>query len=445
MQQRRDILLPVETSNRELDAKLLLGLFAAEAGYRCHLGTLTKIQAPGFPPSIYVSKSVRFAKAVKLMSGLGHIVISWDEEGLARFKDEAHGARIEAEALRLPRLLLSWGPSNSRLWRAHPLYDGRPIIETGNPRVDLLRDEMRPLHQPKCAEIRARYGDFALLNTNFGLVNHFRPGGRRAKVGGTSHDPEAFIRFRRGAEEHKRRLFRAFLGSLPVVAEGIKPFVLVIRPHPSEDQAPWIEAARGISNIAVVYDGPVIPWELAARCLIHNGCTSAIEASVLRVPALAFRPHESEEFDVALPNALSEQFATPDGLAERAREILSAAGKVPDNGVYGPLLRDNVAALEGPFACERIVAALGDGLGDSSSSPVFPLFSELRAYGKFLYRKARRAVSKDRRNYEEHKSRADHFTLADVAARMALMAGALGRFRDVQVKEHSPGVVTLYQ
>ena len=43
------------------------------------------------------------------------------------------------------------------------------------------------------------------------------------------------------------------LGSLPVVAEGIKPFVLVIRPHPSEDQAPWIEAARGISNIAVVF------------------------------------------------------------------------------------------------------------------------------------------------------------------------------------------------
>ena len=444
MQTRRDILLPVETSNRELDAKLLLGLFAAEAGYRCHLGTLTRIQAPGFPPSIYVSKSVRFAKAVKLMSGLGHTVISWDEEGLVRSDDKTHGSRIEAGALRVPRLLLSWGPSNSRLWKNHPLYDGRPIVELGNPRVDLLRPEMRSLHEPKAAEIRAKYGDFALLNSNFAAVNHFQPGGRRSKVGGKSHDPEAFLRYRRGMEDHKRKLFDAFVASLPVLAEGIRPFRLVVRPHPSENHAAWIEAARGLGNVSVVYDGPVIPWELAAGCLIHNGSTSAVEARVLGTPTLAFTPHESEEFDIRLPNSLSEQFATPQGLAERTRAILSGTAEVPDGPTYDAVLRDNVAALDGPFACERIVAALGDHLRNGSGT-AHPVAGRLRAYGKYIYRHARRALSPERRNYEAHKSRADDFTIGEVAAKMAQMGAALARFRSVRVKDHSPGVVTLYQ
>ena len=195
-----DILLPVETSNRELDAKLLLGLFAAEAGFRCHIGTMSRIQAPGFPPSIYISKSVRFAKAVTLMAEFGHAIVAWDEEGLARFNDDVHGARIEPEALRLPRLLLAWGRSNAELWRKHPFYDGRPIVESGNPRIDLLRKELRPLHRQKADELRARYGNFALLNTNFAMVNHFKPGARRTKIGAKSQDAEAFRDFRRGAE-----------------------------------------------------------------------------------------------------------------------------------------------------------------------------------------------------------------------------------------------------
>ena len=124
-----DILLPVETVSRELDGKLLLALFAAEAGFRSHIGVMSLIQQPGFPPSIYISKSVRFAKRVQLMRGLGHVIAAWDEEGLARFNDTVHSARIEPEAFNLPSLLFSWGKSNSDLWRRHPSYHGTPIID----------------------------------------------------------------------------------------------------------------------------------------------------------------------------------------------------------------------------------------------------------------------------------------------------------------------------
>ena len=198
-----DILLPVETTARELDAKLLLALFAAEAGFAAHIGTLGAIQSPGFPPSIYLSKSVRFTKSVRIMVGFGHAVVAWDEEGLVRFKDDKHGNRIEKGALQIPNLLLSWGPDNARMWKAHAFYNGRPIAETGNPRIDLLRPELRTLYERAADDLVGRFGDFALLNTNFAIVNHFRPGGRRIKASKNSHNSQAFIEFREGLENHK--------------------------------------------------------------------------------------------------------------------------------------------------------------------------------------------------------------------------------------------------
>ncbi len=436
---RSDILLPVETSSRELDAKLLLALFAAEAGFRCHLGPMSRIQAPGFPPSIYISKSVRFAKPVKLMADLGHTVVAWDEEGLARFPDAVHAARIEPEALRLPRLLLAWGHSNAELWRRHPLYDGRPVIESGNPRIDLLRPELLPLHRDRADDIRDRYGRYALLNTNFAMVNHFKPGGRRTKIAAGSHDAETYSGFRDGVEDHKRKLFAAFLKALPVIAESLHPHRLIVRPHPSEDQAPWFAAAAGIDNITVIYEGSVVPWQLAANCLIHNGCTSAVEASVLHLPALAYRPIENPAYDLALPNALSENFSDLSVLCKRANELVAGTPSRDEAAPYGPILRDNIASLDGPFACERIV----DALGGVTTQAAAPIQVRVAAMARYAWRKAGVALSPERKRYQDHKAQASDFDLEDIRQRAAKMGKALGRFHDVVCSETSPGLVTV--
>jgi surface carbohydrate biosynthesis protein len=437
-----DILLPVETVARELDAKLLLALFAAEAGFRCHIGVMSRIQSPGFPPSIYVSKSVRFAKQVRLMRNFGHTIVAWDEEGLARFNDTVHSARIEPEAFRLPRLLFSWGKSNSDLWRRHPFYDGTPIADTGNPRIDLLRPELHGLYDAAVSDLRRRFGTFALFNSNFGIVNHFKAAGRKAKVGAQSHDAGAFIAFRRGVEAHKRRIFEAFLDAVPVMAQRFAPHHLVIRPHPSEDHAAWHRAAAGLNNVSVVYEGPVVPWQLAARCLVHNGCTSAVEAAVLRLPALAYRPVSDAEFDIALPNALSENFTDIHDLCARARQHLDGEDRRDGSSPYPPLLRDNIASLEGPLSCARIVAAL-DALRRAGGDLDQPLSRRLSAHGRHAYRRIKHLLARDSRRYEQHKSSAGEFTPDGIAARARPMAEALGRFGSLRFIPRAPGVVTI--
>ena len=437
-----DILLPVETVARELDGKLLLALFAAEAGYRCHIGVMSRIQRPGFPSSIYVSKSVRFAKQVRLMKGLGHTIVAWDEEGLARFNDSVHSARIEPEAFALPALLFSWGKSNTDLWRNHPYYHGTPIADTGNPRADLLRPELHGLYAEAVGVLRQRYGSFILLNSNFGIVNHFKTAGRKAKVGSKSHDAKAFLAFRKGVETHKRQIFEAFLAAIPEIAKSLRPHRLLTRPHPSEDHAAWRKAAEGLDNVSVVYEGAVVPWLLAAKCLVHNGCTSAVEAGVLHLPALAYRPVSSSEFDIALPNALSENYTDLADLCHRARQLADAAETRDMLAPYPQLLHENIASLEGPLACARIVAALEELRARSAiSSPSWP--ERIAARGQYAYRRIKHLIAHESRRYEHHKSSADEFNPDSIERRAARMANALGRFGSLQYVQHSEGVVTI--
>ena len=54
----------------------------------------------------------------------------------------------------------------------------------------------------------------------------------------------------------------------------------IYRPHPSEDHDYYKVIFKGVKNINVEHDGNVIPWILACKLLLHDGCTTAIEATL---------------------------------------------------------------------------------------------------------------------------------------------------------------------
>jgi surface carbohydrate biosynthesis protein len=81
--------------------------------------------------------------------------------------------RVHPEVLQAAKCLLAWGADNALAWREAPAYNGTPIHLTGNGRIDLMRPELRSLHEAKAKELRAKYGRIVLVNTNFGLLNHY--------------------------------------------------------------------------------------------------------------------------------------------------------------------------------------------------------------------------------------------------------------------------------
>lgn len=142
---------------------------------------------------------------------------------------------------------------------------------------------------------------------------------------------------------------------MPDLARSIAPAALVIRPHPSENDSAWRDAAKNCPNVHVVHEGPIVPWLMAASVLIQNGCTSAIEAAILETPVISYRPVRSDEYDPPLPFAVSREANSIVDLIMQACHHLSG-GRSPSPDVTRAL-SEHISSLSERTACERILDA----------------------------------------------------------------------------------------
>ena len=452
------LILPVENQVRELEPKLLLACVAAERGMRAFIGskTLVDFQIASFPRGVYLCKSMtaRSIRIFRIMRAVGHEVAALDEEAVVHYEPAQYYARrVSGRALAQAELLLAWGEDNAELYRGHPDYNGAPIHVTGNPRVDFLREELAPLFRDDAARIRERYGDFLLVNTNFSGVNAYyprmnflqpgtKPGdARRFGLAGLRFDTD----FAEGLASHKAALFEHFQKAIPELAAALPNTTIVVRPHPTERRERWEEATATCPNVQVVHEGNVVPWLMAARALMHNGCTTAVEAYAMRVPAIAYQPVTSDRFDLALPNALSR-------VARDAEELREAVGRAvagdvgyadtPErqtlldhflHGRRGPLASDNIADVLAPAARALLDRPL----------PLLPrrLLGRWRAAFRSFEKQQIAARNKGHRNnpaFQRH--RYEGVSLEDLRAFQRRLGSALGRFADVRIRSVRPGI-----
>lgn len=314
----RTLILPCETRVREFDAKLLLGLIAAGRGIRTIVGAKKTIDLSlsRYPAGVYVGKSVtaRSRHNLALARSCGHRVALWDEEGLVWASREVYWrTKVHGATLNAPELLIAWGEDNARAWREHPEHAGGPIAVCGNPRADLLKKPLQALFADEVAAIRSEYGRYVLINTNFSRVNHLQPRQNRHLKWLREQRPDDP---RGGFAAHKYELFKAFREAIPALARTLPDVQFVLRPHPSENRGTWDELLGDLDNVRVAAHGNVVAWLLASDGLIHNGCTTAVEAFQVERPALAFRPVRSDRFDHPLPNDISFSCDTIDELRQ---------------------------------------------------------------------------------------------------------------------------------
>jgi surface carbohydrate biosynthesis protein len=448
MNSKPSLIIPVENQVREFDSKLLLSCVAAERNFESFLGYRTELDycIGTLPRSTYLCKSMtRKSRMVfRLLRQLGHEINVWDEEALVYLSDDHYFARrLTPQTLKLVSSLFAWGQDNEEVFRRYPHFDGTPIHVTGNPRIDLLRPELRGYFDEDVEKLRNRIGSFVLVNTNFSMVNGFvdslnlfrrttQPG-EEPELGapaiGTSRE------FAAGYAKHKSATFKAFVEMLPAICDLLPEHTIVVRPHPSESPTPWLEAADGHANLRIEHEGNVIPWLLAADALIHNGSTTAVEAHILGLPAIAYRPVENEPFDFALPNALSYESRNEEELCGTLRDVLFAQRGPSPIRTSRPF-EEHVAGLSGALASDRIVDVLGGSEGVHKGLPKPPLSKLLLAQLKVRLRELRKRQNSDpdhhhNRAYQDH--RFPKITVEEVEARITRLGRALNRFSSVRV------------
>jgi surface carbohydrate biosynthesis protein len=445
------LIIPVESQVREFDAKLLFACAAAERGYSAILGSRGPInrRVAQFPRGVFLAKGLREIARTrfKILRGLGHEIVAWDEEAMVRFpREDYYRRRLSVHTIALVSHLLAWGEDDAEVLAAYPGRGGKPIHVTGNPRIDLLRPELRGYFEPEVKELRDTYGDFVLINTNFGFVNAFAaslnllqesPDGSGETVLGDNTrgmDPE----FARGLAEHKLELFKHFRDLVPFLAESMPEQQFVVRPHPAEDHSLWREATGHCPNVHVLNERNVVPWLIASRALIHNGCTTSVEAAVLGKPSIAFRPVSRKSFDFEFPNSLSFEAFDREELLTALRAIAAGDLSSQDVTMKRAILERHIAALDGPLAADRMVGVLTEAGFDQPprlTEPIYYLITRYRLRKRTRKKDREAALPGNRNSQAYHDHRFPRLTVEQIYERIRRFSAELGRFEGVEVEQ----------
>jgi hypothetical protein len=236
---------------------------------------------------------------------------------------------------------------------------------------------------------------------------------------------------------------------LPRLAARFPAATIILRPHPGENHQTWIDAAQGAKNVHVSHEGSVIPWILASEALIHNGCTTGLEAYILDGQPIAYQPAVSENHDLHLPNSLSSTvndeaslFSLIDAIIHKKFDLKSL-----HTPARAALLANHISATDGPLASTRIADVFTEIAANSISAlPTLPhqwiagfLHAEVRAFVK------RRHMNKPghKANIAYTKHRFPDTSLTEVQIRVAEFARALQRFHAVQVEQYDDNIFSI--
>ncbi len=328
----KTLILPVDVKSREFDARLLHAAFALEAGWQVILGSKTLVNRAMWrlPRGVYLFSTVGRSRIrnARWLRRMGFASQGWDEEGLV-YGDRAlyRRQRLYAPTMALIDQLFAWGEESARDMRLVAREAGRDVEVAGNPRLDLLRPELRALHEEGARRLRERYGRFILVTTNLSWANPHVIPPEQQDLHGEKPPPGREGEF--SYLQYQKRMLEAFMQVVPAIARTFPDLALIIRPHPVERVETWHRLAQEFPNVHVVREGPVLDWTLASEALIHSNSTTGLEARLLGRHPVAYVPFESPRHESPLPNGVSLRAHDEAELLQTLQDVLEDRAEVP--------------------------------------------------------------------------------------------------------------------
>lgn len=385
---------PMEMASRELDSRLLLAAVAASHGFEVVLGQkwLIERNIEHMTPGVYLSKTltVRDAKMLKRAKEAGYITAAIDEEIPGLVVHDRKFWWVSRAAVDATDLIFMPGTYNSSAFASvFGLEEGR-VRRAANPRWDLLREELRPVFAQEVADLRRRYGDFILVNSNLGFTNSHKGDSRevvQALIDQGKVDPDntELLRDFDSFEAMERANRIALIELLLAVAKRFPHRRIILRPHPGEVVESWRTWLADCPQVEIVREGAAVPWILAAEVLIHTNCTTGVEAIALNKPSICLVPTDTPANRRYLANVVNPMTrGVEDTLAEIER-VLAAPERCYSENMLA-CFRESLSYDPARLGAEALIddiLALGSERGWSEPSNGV---SDWRAYSGYRWR-----------------------------------------------------------
>ncbi len=327
-----NIYLHVEISDRELDGKLLLAVLAASRGHQVVVsdlvGIMTGIKNGVLAPGIFHTKSLS-SHPIKIarhgsMIEKDFLITSLDEEGM--LNDHGYirfaNTRYSDQTIHQCSAVFGWGSDDVETLKKIYSKHSNKIYKTGSPRSDLWKLDFSdyweiPSTVPK--------KPFLLISCNTGYANNVKTFGEIIKfeneMGRFESYPEQLIlRIGRAAEDFKKIL--AYIDAVKYLSNHNNGYDIVLRPHPAEDLDAWKILLKDIPNVHVLRDGPINAWVNSSFAVMHNSCTTALEATISKKPVVTYLPFD-QQFSPQLANELGFKVNSLESLLKKVNDIFT--------------------------------------------------------------------------------------------------------------------------
>jgi hypothetical protein len=313
----------------------------------------------------------------------------------------------------------------------------------------MMRPEMCAFYENEVKKIRNAYGDFILINTNFNHVNAFFPTQNLFQPVKNQEEEPKFGKagrgmsreYAEGLRDHKKAIFEAFQSLIPDLEQTFPHYTIVVRPHPTESQEVYNRIAAQCERVRVTNEGNVVPWLMATKALIHNGCTTGVEAYVMGVPAISYRATVNDFYDhgfYRLPNLLSHQCFDFDELKITLEKIIAGELGAADGEERKELADHYLAAQDGQLACERIINVLEKIMEDRSEPPKPALPDRLGGWclanGRRLIKRAKAYLPGSHAPPEFHRHRYPGISMEELQTRIRRFQQLLGGEVELRVE-----------
>lgn len=338
-----NIYIQVGVVARELDSKLLLALKAAEKGHEVLVGHLSLINPANLLPGIFhtthITPTAERLQLFQEFKSYRHIITSIDEEhGLTQSNYESFAkTRFSSDSLNLVDAVFCWGNHDystlCNMYREHSAL----FHCTGSPRVDIWKGKYTScLGTPKDMPEKP----YLLISSNFSRLNSSSKPfwkivkDQRSKGYYDRVIEGDFCDFCRLSED--ALYLYEILKTIEYISEIKKELNIVVRPHPTENPELWKELLPLKKNIHIIRTGGITPWLHNAIAVLHNGCTTAFEATISGKPVITYTPTK-QKYGGDLVNQLGLR-------AENKNEVLNFILQLENNRNLDSSIKDKMKA-----------------------------------------------------------------------------------------------------
>lgn len=453
--QEKWIYLPIETKSREYKGKLLLACFLAENDFRVIIGDRSELydKLIWFPKGIFLEKEINHSTKSKFSYNkkLGNEMVVSREEGLI-FSKKREKRLFDKDNFKMTEKYFAWGKNEYEFINKIIENGSEKIKLTGNVRFDLLRPELRHIFDDDL--ILSKYSPYILINTSFALYTHFTGGESYLDSYIDSYidnlewkqqkTKENLINYVKERFNYNKNMYEKFIKMIKYLAEKHEDCNIIVRPHPSASKNKYKEELKNYENIYVIKKGNANKWIKNSSFVIHNNCTTGVEAFLMNKPVISYRPITSSKFDSYLPNALSKQINDKEELSKKIRLILDGKCTVEKDAKKINIAKEYIANVDNKKASKVITEELKN---INMQKEKFDLVSKM-VQSCFSYPKKTAENIIDfiiKRENEYHKSKFPGIDLEEINDDIKTFEKSLKELNDIKSKKIFQDIFMIYK